>query len=123
MLHGPLSTLFHSFMQEHLLDMLYTQLIKLLLMIFFNTFVLMFQNGFIYRVLTIHGSMDKIVLVEDAYEFDKFIPNHKLCIVEGADHEYTSHQDELASIVLDFSKNDHFHQSGNNGDNFVRSCL
>lgn len=54
------------------------------------------------RVLTVHGSMDKIVPVEDALEFAKFISNHKLKIIEGADHEYTSHQDELASIVLDF---------------------
>ncbi|KAF2287018.1 hypothetical protein GH714_036997 [Hevea brasiliensis] len=54
------------------------------------------------RVLTVHGSMDKIVPVEDALEFAKFISNHKLHIIEGADHEYTSHQGELASIVLDF---------------------
>ncbi|KAJ0091411.1 hypothetical protein Patl1_13041 [Pistacia atlantica] len=54
------------------------------------------------RVLTVHGSMDSIVPVDDALEFDKFIPNHKLHIIKGADHEYTSHQDELASVVLDF---------------------
>ncbi|KAL2545020.1 alpha/beta-hydrolase superfamily protein [Forsythia ovata] len=56
------------------------------------------------RVLTIHGTLDEFVPVEDAMEFDKYIPNHKLQIVEGADHEYTSHQDELASIVLEFVK-------------------
>ncbi|KAJ6382698.1 hypothetical protein OIU77_031180 [Salix suchowensis] len=54
------------------------------------------------RVLTVHGSMDKIVPVEDALEFAKFIPNHKLHIIKGADHEYTSHQGELTSVVLDF---------------------
>ncbi|KAK4599077.1 hypothetical protein RGQ29_009232 [Quercus rubra] len=54
------------------------------------------------RVLTVHGSMDRIVPVEDAMEFAKFIPNHKLHIIEGADHEYTSCQDELASVVVDF---------------------
>ncbi|XP_059642650.1 putative uncharacterized protein YDL057W [Cornus florida] len=53
-------------------------------------------------VLTVHGSMDEIVPVQDAMEFNKYISNHKLHIIEGADHEYTSHQDELASIVLDF---------------------
>ncbi|XP_050366792.1 uncharacterized protein LOC126785214 isoform X1 [Argentina anserina] len=58
------------------------------------------------RVLTVHGSKDKTVLVEDAYEFNKFIPNHKLYIVEGADHEFTSHQNELASIVSSFIKKD-----------------
>ena len=62
------------------------------------------SDAVIYRVLTVHGSMDKIVPVEDAMEFAKFIPNHKLHIIEGADHEYTSNQDELASIVVDFVK-------------------
>lgn len=56
------------------------------------------------RVLTIHGTEDEFVPVEDAYEFDKHIQNHKLRIVEGADHEYTKLQSELASIVLDFVK-------------------
>ncbi|XP_044464206.1 uncharacterized protein LOC123194835 isoform X2 [Mangifera indica] len=54
------------------------------------------------RVLTVHGSMDRIVPVDDALEFDKLVPNHKLHIIEGADHEYTSHQDELATAVLNF---------------------
>ncbi|KAG6674346.1 hypothetical protein I3843_15G033100 [Carya illinoinensis] len=61
------------------------------------------------RVLTIHGSKDKIVPIEDALEFAKFIPNHKLHIIQGADHEYTSHQDELAAVVLDFIR-EQFHQ-------------
>ncbi|KAI5393513.1 uncharacterized protein LOC127097865 isoform X1 [Lathyrus oleraceus] len=56
------------------------------------------------RVLTIHGSMDETVPVEDALEFAKFISNHELRLIEGADHEYTSHQDELTSLVLDFIK-------------------
>lgn len=46
--------------------------------------------------------MDKIVPAEDALEFAKFIPNHKLHIIRGANHEYTSHQGELTSVVLDF---------------------
>lgn len=56
------------------------------------------------RVLTVHGSADEVIPVEDALEFAKIIPNHKLQIVEGANHSYTSHQTELASIVLDFIK-------------------
>nr|KJB52725.1 hypothetical protein B456_008G274300 [Gossypium raimondii] len=56
------------------------------------------------RVLTIHGSMDKIVPAKDALEFARFIRNHKLHIIEGGDHEYTAHQDELATVVLDFVK-------------------
>ncbi|KAL7121913.1 hypothetical protein ACP275_01G013300 [Erythranthe tilingii] len=56
------------------------------------------------RVLTIHGTVDEFVPVEDANEFAKYIPNHNLCIVEGADHEYTKHQSLLCSIVLNFVK-------------------
>lgn len=53
-------------------------------------------------MLTVHGSSDQIIPVADALEFDKIIPNHKLHIVEGADHSYTKHQAELAQAVLDF---------------------
>ncbi|KAF8034132.1 hypothetical protein BT93_C0415 [Corymbia citriodora subsp. variegata] len=56
------------------------------------------------RVLTVHGSADQIIPVADALEFAKIIPNHKLQIVEGADHCYSSHQTELASIVSSFIK-------------------
>lgn len=58
----------------------------------------------VHRVLTVHGSADEIIPVEDALEFDKIIPNHKLHIIEGANHSYTSHQAELASVVLPFIK-------------------
>ncbi|XP_038880483.1 uncharacterized protein LOC120072143 [Benincasa hispida] len=58
------------------------------------------------RVLTVHGTEDEIIPVDDAKEFDKIISNHKLYILEGADHNYTSqlHQVELATVVLDFIK-------------------
>ncbi|MBA0747559.1 hypothetical protein Gogos_004466 [Gossypium gossypioides] len=56
------------------------------------------------RVLTVHGSADEINSVEDALEFAKVIPNHQLHIIEGANHEYTSHQNELASTVVKFIK-------------------
>ncbi|KAL4022231.1 hypothetical protein IC575_015958 [Cucumis melo] len=63
------------------------------------------------RVLTVHGSMDKIVPAVDAFEFSKSIANHDLCIMEGADHDYTSHQDELALVVVNFVKtNLHLHK-------------
>lgn len=57
-------------------------------------------------MLTVHGTEDEIIPVEDAHEFDKIISNHKLHIVEGADHNYTgqSHQVELATEVLNFIK-------------------
>ncbi|XP_021275517.1 uncharacterized protein LOC110410225 isoform X3 [Herrania umbratica] len=56
------------------------------------------------RVLIVHGSDEDIIPVEDALEFAKIIPNQKLHIVEGADHNYTSHQTELASVVLSYIK-------------------
>ncbi|CAL5184620.1 unnamed protein product [Lathyrus oleraceus] len=56
------------------------------------------------RVLTIHGSSDEIIPVQDAHEFNKSIPNHKLHIIEGADHSYNNHQDELSSVVISFIK-------------------
>ncbi|KAJ0491347.1 putative feruloyl esterase [Helianthus annuus] len=56
------------------------------------------------RVLTVHGSVDEVIPVEDAMEFDKIIPNHELRIIEGADHGYNNHKDELVSVVLDFLK-------------------
>ncbi|KAK9274701.1 hypothetical protein L1049_021952 [Liquidambar formosana] len=56
------------------------------------------------RVLTVHGSADEVIPVEDALEFAKIIPNHKLHIIEGANHGYTAHQAELTSVVLDFIK-------------------
>ncbi|XP_022639670.1 uncharacterized protein LOC106769539 isoform X2 [Vigna radiata var. radiata] len=56
------------------------------------------------RVFTIHGSSDPVIPVEDAYEFVKILPNHNLHIIEGADHSYTNHQDELASVVVNCIK-------------------
>ncbi|KAL9242004.1 hypothetical protein vseg_016051 [Gypsophila vaccaria] len=56
------------------------------------------------RVMTIHGSADEIIPVEDAYEFAKVIPNHKLHIIEGANHCYTEHKDQLVPVVVDFIK-------------------
>lgn len=68
------------------------------------------------RVLTVHGSADEIIPVEDALEFAKLIPNHKLHIVEGANHCYTAHQDELSSVVLDFLKSNQVGDRASTGD-------
>ncbi|XP_065049336.1 uncharacterized protein LOC103992696 isoform X2 [Musa acuminata AAA Group] len=54
------------------------------------------------RVFTVHGSADEIIPVEDALEIAKLIPSHKLHIIEGANHCYTEHQEELAKTVGDF---------------------
>ncbi|GLU10057.1 hypothetical protein SLE2022_268850 [Rubroshorea leprosula] len=56
------------------------------------------------RVLTIHGTADQVIPVEDAFEFAKIIPNHKVQIVEEADHCYTKHQAELVSVAVNFLK-------------------
>ncbi|XP_057842859.2 uncharacterized protein LOC131052256 [Cryptomeria japonica] len=56
------------------------------------------------RVLTIHGSKDELIPVTDAFEFDKLIPNHCLHVLDGADHYYIRHLNELVSIVLNFIK-------------------
>lgn len=76
------------------------------------------------RVLTVHGSKDEMVPAKDALEFAKIIPNHKLHIIEGADHEYTSHQDDLASIVVNFittGSHQHKDMPTTSGRNFIHS--
>ena len=57
------------------------------------------------KVLTLHGSDDEVIPVEDAMEFAKIIPNHELKIIEGANHGYNKHRDELCSVVVAFVKN------------------
>lgn len=55
-----------------------------------------------FRVLTVHGSEDKTVNVEEAREFHKYIRNHTLSLVEGANHGYSEHRDILAQLVIDY---------------------
>jgi len=45
-----------------------------------------------------------MIPVVAAFEFAKVLPNHKLHIIEGADHVYTDHQAELAFFVVDVIK-------------------
>ncbi|EOY32715.1 Alpha/beta-Hydrolases superfamily protein [Theobroma cacao] len=54
------------------------------------------------QVLTVHGSTNEIIPIEDVLEIAKIKLNHKLHIMEGANHGYTSHQTKLASIVMNF---------------------
>lgn len=56
------------------------------------------------KVITVHGSADEVIPVEDAHEFAKIIPNHRLQIIEEANHGYSAHQDQLVSAVLPFVK-------------------
>ncbi|MCO5574276.1 hypothetical protein L7F22_028058 [Adiantum nelumboides] len=58
------------------------------------------------RILTVRGTEDKIVNVSDAKEFDQFIPNHKLHILDGANHGFTLHREELQQLVTDFIQED-----------------
>ncbi|KAK3436262.1 hypothetical protein EUGRSUZ_C00878 [Eucalyptus grandis] len=83
----------HDVKYEYLMDCLNTNMHEACLQIDKNC-----------RVLTVHGSADEVVPVSDALEYAKIISNHKLQIIEGADHRYTSHQAELASIVSSFIK-------------------
>lgn len=53
-------------------------------------------------VLTVHGREDKTVPVEDAFHFDKLVANHKLTIIENADHTFRGCKSELSSHVAAF---------------------
>ncbi|KAG6551416.1 hypothetical protein Mapa_007062 [Marchantia paleacea] len=54
------------------------------------------------RVLTVHGSQDEIVKIENANDFAKRIPNHTLRVFEGANHNYEGDRKKLADLVLEF---------------------
>ncbi|CAA7393345.1 unnamed protein product [Spirodela intermedia] len=54
------------------------------------------------RVLTVHGSKDEIVPVENATGFANGIPNHILRILDGANHLFSGHSSELSSCILEF---------------------
>ncbi|GJM94094.1 hypothetical protein PR202_ga10710 [Eleusine coracana subsp. coracana] len=60
---------------------------------------------------TIHGSADEVIPVEDAYEFAKLIPNHKLRVIEGANHCYTAHRKEVSDTVVDCITLNEIHNS------------
>ncbi|CAM8889827.1 unnamed protein product [Rhodiola kirilowii] len=75
------------------------------------------------RVLTVHGSKDEVVSPADALEFSKFICNHRLHLIDGADHEYTSHQLELVSAVLDFIRADLMQENRTQGCSSIISRI
>ncbi|KAL1554963.1 hypothetical protein AAHA92_15459 [Salvia divinorum] len=56
------------------------------------------------KVLTVHGTADEVIPVGDAKEFAKIVRNHQLKIIQGANHGYTSHQEEMILAVLPFLK-------------------
>ncbi|XP_057765978.1 uncharacterized protein LOC130986545 isoform X2 [Salvia miltiorrhiza] len=56
------------------------------------------------KVLTVHGTADNDVALDDAYEIGKVVPNHQLQLVDGADHTYHARLDQLAAAVVHFAK-------------------
>ena len=56
------------------------------------------------RILNVHGSHDATIPVEDARSFAKNIPDSRLVIIEGADHNYTNkeHAAQLVQLISDF---------------------
>lgn len=58
------------------------------------------------KVLTIHGMDDRIVTVENATKFDKFISNHFLSLIPSCDHNFNGlvHMDTLVIKISEFIK-------------------
>ncbi|GLI64483.1 hypothetical protein VaNZ11_007758 [Volvox africanus] len=50
------------------------------------------------HVLILHGSSDNVIPVEDAHMLASRIPQHTLCVVEGADHNFR--QPVVADMVI-----------------------
>ena len=55
-------------------------------------------------VLTIHGSADKTIPIEDAHEFAKYIKHHQLVVIEGASHSYNGpeHLKQMIQTAVEF---------------------
>ncbi|CAG9460532.1 unnamed protein product [Pedinophyceae sp. YPF-701] len=50
------------------------------------------------KCLTIHGSADQTIPVEDAYAFHRCIQKHTLLVIPGADHNFTSEREAEAMM-------------------------
>lgn len=48
-------------------------------------FLLIWQHDFFCAV---HGTSDKVIPIDDAYKFAAAIKQHRLCIIDGADHNF-----------------------------------
>lgn len=57
-------------------------------------------------VLTVHGTADETIPVEDGKSFDTVVANHALALIEGADHRYSRHREMLQEVVNRFIKSD-----------------
>ncbi len=56
------------------------------------------------EVLTVHGTHDRVIPVEDAQAFSACIRQHQLFLVEGADHNYTNplHAEACVKKIVGF---------------------
>lgn len=56
------------------------------------------------KVLTIHGTDDRIVPVENAFKFDKLVKSHFLSLIPGCDHNFNGllHMDTLVTKISEF---------------------
>lgn len=56
------------------------------------------------QVLTIHGSKDETIPVEDGFTFAQRLRGQRLLVVENADHNYSqpSHSEQMIKAAVDF---------------------
>ena len=54
------------------------------------------------HVLSIHGTADLTIPVTDADKFAALIKHHTLRTVDGANHRFTQHADQVIALVVDF---------------------
>jgi alpha/beta superfamily hydrolase len=54
------------------------------------------------EVLTIHGSADTTIPVEDAHSFAQDIKTHSLTVIDGADHSFRNHVDVLTKRITGY---------------------
>ena len=62
------------------------------------------RNITLSEVLTVHGTQDQVIPMEDAQTISQLIRQHELFLVEGADHNFkaASHSDAAAKKVAAF---------------------
>lgn len=55
-------------------------------------------------VLTVHGDQDRTVSVDNAFQFDSAIKNHEICIIQGADHNFSgsTNMEKLEVVISKF---------------------
>lgn len=55
------------------------------------------------EVLTLHGSADRVIPVEDAYQWGGLITHHELKLVAGGDHNFLAaeHADAVVAAVVE----------------------